>query len=235
MKSLVFIVCIYFAPNLFAQIDTNCISTRWIAVKNDEHNRDLFKEWRTAETDLLYVIRELTIENKLEIYNENRGYYNSTNWYPIPYVKHHIDSSTMDTLYSEFKSEYFEFIVQSDTPLTDEYGDPKVVTYPDGTQSYVYPPPRVYQLLTHKLLEIRIKEELLLDSITNQRNFVATGISFYYGDEQKGRELFWVNLQELYNALDDKKKYKWYEMLKKRRYSGFQYMQVPCSDNLIRY
>lgn len=235
MKYLTFLLCIYFFSYSFAQSDTNCISKRWIAVKNDQNNRDLFKEWRTAETDLLYVIRELTNENKLEIYNESRGYYNSLNWYPIPYVRHHIDSTTMDTLYSEFKSEYFEFIVQSDTPLTDEYGDPKILTLPDGTQSYLYPPPKVYQLLTHKLLEIRIKEELVIDELTKEHNFVATGISFYYGDEKKGNELFWVNLEELYDALDDKKKYKWYKMLTERRYSGFQYMQVPCSDNLIRY
>lgn len=230
MKSRIVIVLILLSGFSFAQ-DTNCIKSRWIALKNVDANNTLFD----TTYSILKTIKSNVEANKMAIYCQGSNAFNRGEWYPIPYVEYEINKATLDTIYEVYRSNYFEIGVQSDIPLTDEYGDPRIVTLPDGTQEFVYPPAEIQIIDLDKITEIRIKEERVQNSM-GEFYFKPTGMSFYmdYG-QWRGRELFWVSVDELFKATSEIEAFPWYNFIVGQKHQGFQYMQVACEDEFIRY
>lgn len=223
----------------FSQLtDTTCIQSRWIALKPNDVNENIFLSNRdsTEDIDLVFVIKRLVEKGELTIYTQDAGPHGGKGWYYIDY-KQSLEDLLKDSLDHWGYDFYFEIMQQSDYPLVDEYGDPMVITHPDGTQSFVYPPPTSYVFPSKICDEIRIKESRTFNSKTKSYEFQPVGLSFYFKGNYsyRGHEKFWVDLNELFNALDNKEKYPWYDVIINKQYYGFQYMQTSCYDEEIKY
>lgn len=235
------IIATLFPIIAFGQLtDTTCIKTRWLALKKTDVNKDLFLLDSTFNDslDLVFTIKRLVESDKINIYKQNYSpgsNYDVNSWYYIDYDKE-IEENLKDSLSFWAKDPYFQITVQSDYPMTDEYGDPMVRTNPDGTQEYLYPPPDIYVFPSKECDEIRIKENRIFNESSNQYDFVAVGLSFYFKGSRyyRGYEKFWVDLEELLSALENKSKYPWYSAIVNKNYQGFQYMQVSCYDDEIK-
>lgn len=233
-----FIIAIVFPIVAFGQLtDTTCIKSRWISLKPNDFNKDIFLIDSTLNDslDIVYVIKRLVENRQLKIYNQNSGTRGTFGWYYIDYNKE-IEENTRDSMISN-KDPYFQISQPSYYPLVDEYGEPKVVKLTNGTYGIEYPPPTIYVFQLSNCDEIRIKEDRVYNESTKQFEFKPVGISFYFkGDKYKrGREKFWVDLNELFVALNNKENYPWYNAISNKRYQGFQYMQVSCYDEEIKY
>lgn len=225
------IFCFSLSFGAFSQSDTACVKTRWISVKNHEQNAVLFD----TTTSILKTIRDLVHENKLTIYHQENTRFNSGKWYPIPLVD--IDSTYIDygSYESDIYNEIFTIRVQSDIALVDEYGDQLIKTDDYGMEYFVYPKPDLYVFRIEDITEIRIREERKYTKINSafEDDFHPTGISFFIKNNYETRELFWVDLNELNSKIENT--HPWQSFLQNKEYSGFQYMQVSCYDDLIRY
>lgn len=236
-------ICMKFIPFLFlltsfcthAQLsDTTCIGARWIALKPSETNKDLFMIGDSASMrlDLLIVIKNLVDEGKMNIYKANEGPAWTKNWYRIPYDQE-MEDLMKDPMREYVINHYFEMRYQSDIPLVDDYGDP-ILIYDSTTKMdhYVYPAPEIRLLTTLHCSEIRIRENRYFDTKTGSFQYKPVAMSFYFKDDnfREGQEKFWINLNELFNVLEDKEQYPWYDAILKQRYKGFQYMQSPCEE-----
>jgi hypothetical protein len=232
------IIAILFPIVAFGQLtDTTCIKSRWIALKPSNINKDIFLLDSTLNDtlDLVFVIKKLVEEKKLKIYTQNSGPHGLKGWYFIDYQKE-MEENLKDSMSFWNTDPYFQITEHSYYPMVDEYGDPLVVTLPDGTQAIKYPPPNIYVFPSKKCDEIRIKEDWIYNEKTKKYEFVPVGLSFYFkgGKYSRGNEKFWVDLNQLFNAVDMKLNYPWYNALVNKKYQGFQYMQVSCYDDEIK-
>ncbi len=221
---------------IFGQLtDTTCIKSRWIALKPTKINEDIFLlgSNNNDSLDLVFTIKNLVDQKKLNIYNQNEGPYGIKGWYFIDYV---YENKLKESLEKSSKNDYFEISVPSTLPIANMYGEDSVITLADGTVQNVYPEPKVYVFPSKECDEIRIKEDRIFNKSTKKYEFKPVGLSFYFkGDKySRGNEKFWVDLNELFSQLDDKNKYPWYNSIKNQKYSGFQYMQVSCYDDEIK-
>ena len=223
--------CFLLSFGAFSQSDTTCLKTRWISVKNSQQNAVLFD----TTSSILKTIRDLVHENKLTIYHQDNARFNYGKWYPIPLVK--TDSTYID--YGAYEADLYNGIftirVPSDEILVDEYGDQLIKTDDYGMEYFVYPEPNVYVFRLEDISEVRIREErtYIEKTSTFEDEFHPTGISFYIKNQYETRELFWVDLDELNGQTEGD--HPWKSFLQNKEYAGFQYMQVSCYDNLIRY
>lgn len=208
-----------------SQSDTTCFSRRWISLQK-EGNETLF------DKEFILKIHELVGSNELEIYSESRDNETFGQWYPIPEIEVFLAPNEIDTLYLNKRTDYLEFLVQSDIPLTDEYGDPMIKTLADGTQMYIYPPATVYPITLDDISEMRILE-VRDESSVDTESMKPYGISICRTDRYHNRELFWIKLDELSNALKDTPS--WIQFITDKKYKGFQYMQTSCYNDMIRY
>jgi hypothetical protein len=223
------IILLCFLPTLCLghYTDTTCISARWIALKNNDINHGIFGQDSILvdSMDIVNVIRKLVEAKKINLYHSS-GAPGDTKELSI---FNHLDivdwyNSEVDSLFQS--DPFFEISVQSDYPMVDEYGDPVIVTFPDGTQAFQYPPPHISRYTSGECQEIRIKEKYVSDLDHISSKFEPVAISFVV----RGTHLFWVDLQELWSQLDQNSNYVWMNMIKKQEYQGFQYMQRSCYD-----
>lgn len=240
MGKIIFIALLLPVIGLGQITDTTCIKSRWIALKPTKINQNVFLLDSTVNEnlDLVFTIKRLVESDKINIYNQNsspNGNSDINSWYYIDYNKE-MEENLKDSFMYWSKDPYFEISVQSDYPMVDEYGDNLIVTLPDGAQSFKYPPPDIYIFPSRECDEIRIKENRILNDQTNEYEFIPVGLSFYFNGSKywRGHEKFWVDLNELFNALENKNEFPWYETIINRKYEGFQYMQVSCYDDEIK-
>lgn len=221
----------------YAQMtDTTCIQSRWIACKPIDANHSMFPFAKDSieKHDMVHLIKELVELKKMKIYSRNEGRDNTKGWSFIDYNSE-IEERKKDSLIWD-KDPYFEISVQSDMPLVDEYGDPVIRLTDDGFQEFVYPPAEVYVFATIECAEVHIKEERFVNDATNEIEFRPVGLSFYFkGSEySRGKERFWIDLDEFFNVLENKESHPWYNLIIERKYQGFQYMQTSCYDLEIK-
>lgn len=232
VRFVLFLFLLSFSFETQAQSDTACVSKRWIAVKNTEANAVLFD----TSTTILKAIRDLVESNKIMLYNTECRGYGDKEWYPIQSV----ENDTRRSDYQDYLAPdpgVFSIRVQSDMPYVDDYGDLLIQVDEYGNQMYVYDPPETYTFKLTEISEIRIREEHSFNEETGvfEGDFRATGISFHIKNTSEIRELFWVSIDELNNKIAHPTSYPWHSFLENKKYSGFQYMQVSCYDDLIRY
>jgi len=95
----------------------------------------------------------------------------------------------------------------SDIPLTDEYGDPIIVTLPDGTEYYQYPPPDTLWYADKDIIKYKLRVSILFNKNGVEKKRVIKSIApvVYTMEEAPDgtksitgeRELFWLNFKEL--------------------------------------
>ncbi len=220
--------------------DTTCISARWIALSPTEKNATIFGLDSTLaeEADLIRVIQRFVENNELRNYREEKDPNGNHEWYFIDYQKELHNAIDDTNNWDDWRPYFTMYRPQPDIPIVDEFGEPMTMFNPaTGFEEYVYPTREVYYFATKQIDEIRIKEKRILNPSTNQYEFVPVGLSFYFKSDEfySGYEVFWVDLRELFKIIDEKNKYPWYKTLSKKEYQGFQYMQVSCYNNELRY
>ena len=234
-----FLLAFLFPYPLVGQLtDTTCIASRWIALKPNETNKDIFLLDTNIhqELDLVVVIKDLVERKKIKIYTQNGGPHLLKGWSFIDYNLE-LEQRMKDSSMFWIGDPYFQISFQSGYPMVDEFGNPIIHTEPNGGQSLIYPPPTIYVFPSKECDEIRIKENRVYNEISKKHEYVPVGLSFYFKGNKyiRGHEKFWIDLKELFDALEDKSKFPWYDAITSKRYSGFQYMQVSCYDDEIKY
>lgn len=207
----------------------DCIKTRWIAVQNDSANQHLFdsKNKRIDSVDVFQELKKLVEDLKLRIYSKSVGFNSDSEEMAVNYSR--IVECWNKNLDSMYKYDpFFEFIIQSDIPLVDDYGDPMIYTDSTGTQMYMYPNPERKRIILGDLYELRIRE----DKVNDQ--FVPTTVSFCVKRNRKVKSIFWVNLQDALNVAENEKLKNWIQSILDKKYNGFQYMQSSCDDKFNR-
>lgn len=233
MKQLLIISLLFPLMSLTQLTDTTCVKYRWIALEPIEINKDIFLLDSTIsdELDLVHTIKRLVEKNRINIYKQNEGPLGLEGWYYIDYQEE-LENKLKDSL-SYWKSDpFFEILVGHDKPMVNMYGEDSITK----NGEFIYPAPKVYVFPTRECDEVRIKEERKYNDSTNKFEFVPVGLSFYFNGHKysRGHEKFWVDLQELFKAIEVKSKYPWYDALTNKNYRGFQYMQVSCYDDVIK-
>jgi hypothetical protein len=222
--------------------DTTCIQSRWIALKPTQVNALIFGSDTTLseDLDLIHVIRVLVEKEELQIYNQKNRVKSNHEWYEIEFqndIHDYINYMSDGDAPSKWAPFFTLYGVQSDMPLTDEYGEPLTRLTAEGFEEYIYPPRDVYYYPTKEVDEIRIKENRVFNEKTKKFEFQPVGLSFYFrgSDYYRGHEAFWVDLVELQKALKNNTNFPWYKSIYEKNYQGFQYMQVSCYDSEIKY
>lgn len=272
MKHLLAIILLCPFLSMGQLTDTTCIQSRWIAIKPNEINKDIFllDSLNDETLDLVFVIKKLVEESKINIYNQtnNRWRLGEKDWYYISY-KEELRRNLKDSAVIN-KDPYFQELVYSKEPIFNENGEPKhFLNQLTGFEEVRFPPPETHVFPSKECDEIRIKESRIYNESTKKYEFIPIGLSFYFKEkrmdyaeiirnsswvdlvsdyaiiifgegesdtwEGRGHEKFWVNLNELFEVLDDKSKYPWYEAIVNKKYHGFQYMQTSCDDDGIKY
>ena len=216
--------------------DTTCIKSRWIALKPTEVNKNIFLLDSTFNDslDLVFTIKRLVENEKINIYNQNHspnGNADIYSWYNINHNRT-LEERKNDSIDYILSDPYFEIVVLAVEPYMSSFGEDSV----SNSGELIYPPPTIYTFPARECDEIRIKENRVFNERTDQYEFIAVGLSFYFsgGRYRRGYEKFWVDLKQLFNAIEDNDKYPWYKAIINKEYQGFQYMQVSCYHDKIR-
>ncbi len=237
MKKSIFLVILTPLLSLSQMTDTTCIKSRWIALKPNETNKDIFSLDPQFDVNLvlLHVIKRLVETGKLDIYEQDQNAFGKAGWDKI-YYEVELKRKPEDPESVEYNY-FFENGIQSSLPLINSEGYDSITFKNDGAFYFVYETPKIYTINTLSLEEIRIKEDRIFNKEKNEFEFVTVGIGFYsqIGLDRSGKEKFWISLEELFAVLNDKEKYSWYTAIVNQNYQGFQYMQLSCYDDKIRY
>lgn len=141
---------------------------------------------------------------------------------------------------------------QSDVPLTDEYGDPIVITLPDGTQSFKYPPADTIRYVSKDIVQYRLKEDWFLDkerSVLDVRIIAIAPVVHKIEEDAQGnamiagtQELFWLyfphcrfvfNNYFVYNDKNDSQWMSFDDVFWKRRFNAVMYKESNTYDRKI--
>jgi hypothetical protein len=214
--------------------ESTCIKSKWLSLELNEENQDIFlaEPNMDASSDIVFVIKALLGQDKLKIY-EQSALASGAAWSPIDY-KAIIKKNQNDPTQPLPINPFFERVRQSDLPLVDENGDALIRVNEEGISEYVYPPIESQAFLSNDCDEIRIKEDRVFNEVTKKYEFVPVGVAFFfrsYGNDQP-KELFWVDLNELFKAMDTSMDYSWAAALREKRYAGKQYMQIACDEEV---
>jgi gliding motility associated protien GldN len=142
---------------------------------------------------------------------------------------------------------------QSDIPLTDEYGDPLIITDPvTGVQSYKYPPRDTTWYQSEHIVQYRIKEDWFLDkqrSVLDQRIIGIAPVRYKYEEDANGKktisgmqEMFWLyfphcrfvfNNYFVYNEKNDAQWMSFDDLFWKRRFNSVIIKESNVHDREI--
>jgi len=221
-KILTFSFAILFVLNVNSQLtDTTCIKTRWISLKNTSQNNLLFNNLYTDKT-IFEELKKLVENGTVSIYNEVEGYQNREKWTSIK-----TDTSSKH-LENSFQ---YLFKIPSSIPLLDMFGEDSIKIV-NGISHYVYPKSEIITFNLSEIKEIRIRE----NKVPNTKNeFTPVGIGFVSTSIGIQKEIFWVYFNNLSENVKLKENINWCSSIKNKQYSGFQYFQISCSDDKLRY
>lgn len=219
--------------------DTTCLKSRWIALKPTAAHADIFCLDSTIETkkDMIRVIQTLVEDGEINLYSQNGGPNGKLSWNYIDYQLE-VKKANADSLFFKNKQPYFTmFGPQSDQPLSNDFGEPATRINANGVEEFLYPSREIFYFPTRIIDEIRIKENRVFNKQTKQFEFIPVGFSFYFNGDRysRGYELFWIDLNELTKAIPKEGQYPWYDAIVNKKYQGFQYMQVSCYDQEVKY
>lgn len=133
---------------------------------------------------------------------------------------------------------------QSDIPETDEYGDPVVITMPDGSQTFKYPPRDTIWYTSKDIIQYRMKEDWFFDkerSVLDVRILALAPVVYKVEEDANGkqsingtRELFWLYFPHCrfifnnYFSYNDKNDAQWMsfdDLFWKRRFNAVIYKE----------
>ena len=203
------------------------------------------------------VIRQHVLSGDLRVfspYNPNNqfgewdGYQLKYPVDPEPGLNYYTDSA-----YREDMIYFLGFLgPQSDIPLTDQYGDPIVITLPDGTQEMQYTPRDTVWYTSKDIIQYRIKEDWFFDkerSVLDVRILAIAPVVYDMVLDANGnasisgtKELFWLyfphcrfvlNNYFVYNDKNDAQWMSFDDLFWKRRFNGVLYKESNVWDRQI--
>jgi len=143
--------------------DSDCHSTRWILVKNNKQNADLF-------ASLPEIFEEIKRQNDLEVLFATRE---TVEVGPLIDEKGKlIINETEDGGQAFVYQDKTVTLVQSDVPLVDNTGNPIIVTSDDGMASFVFPNPEIVGLNTDVPLVDENGKPIIQTTDEGKMNFV---------------------------------------------------------------
>lgn len=141
---------------------------------------------------------------------------------------------------------------QSDIPLTDEFGDPIIITLPDGTQEFKYPPRDTIWYNSADIVQYRLKEDWFFDkerSVLDVRIIALAPVVYGKEEDSQGKvtitgleELFWLyfphcrfvfNNYFVYNDQNDAQWMSFDDLFWKRRFNAVAYKESNTYDRKI--
>lgn len=227
MKFAFYFFFVIFSINGFSQSnDSVCNKARWISIKNTDSNKVLFThEGNEIEKSLIRQVKYLVESKNMNIYKVDHNFALQHGWFIIP------DFSVNNDQYVDYLAEtenFFTITNESKTPLVDDFGEPIIVYLENGRQDYIYSNPEIYSINMNEITEIRIEEtKNKLD--LSKDDYHLKGFSFCLKANSNVIELFWVDANEFKQLLEGTD-FPWYNFLFEKKYSGFQYMQIPCIE-----
>ncbi len=159
-----------------------------------------------------------------------------------------------DSLYREEVFYYFGTLSKDPNaqPLTDEFGDPIVDSFPDGTTAYRYPPADTNWFKTEDIVQYRMKEDWFFDkerSVLDVRIIAIAPVIQEINTDGNGnksfgrmRELFWLyfphcrfvfNNYFVYNDQNDAQWMSFDDLFWKRRFSSVIYKESNTFDRNV--
>lgn len=173
-------------------------------------------------------------------------------------LKYPIDPEPGLTFYTDsaFRDEMTYYLgtlgPASDIPLTDEYGDPIVITNPDGSQEFKYPPRDTIWYTSEDIIQYRIKEDWFFDkerSVLDVRIIALAPVVYIIEEDANGvksisgtKELFWMyfphcrfvfNNYFVYNSSNDAQWMSFDDLFWKRRFNSVIYKESNEYDRDI--
>ena len=200
--------------NSFSQSNnSDCIQSRWISLKLSTENAALFSN--ESKKSMLASIQKMYEENSeqhaLLIYNKKNN------------------SMSQQCRLTKDVNEDYTLLEESTTPLANMYGEDSTVTLNDGNISFIYPPSKEFKFSSKDVVEIRMKEDRILNKETNQYVYVPIEFSIVVLRNGFNMEVFWIDVRELIR--DPSNKYTdWAQTILNKKYKGFQYQQTPCQE-----
>lgn len=158
-----------------------------------------------------------------------------------------------DSLYRESLTSYFGRLgEQSDIPLTDEFGEPRVITLANGDKTFEYEPRDTIWYTSKDIVQYRIKEDWIFDknrSAIDRRIIAIAPVVLEKGVDANGneiivgvKELFWLyfphmryilNNYNVYNERNDSQWMSFDDLFWKRRFSAVIYKESNTADRAI--
>lgn len=122
--------------------------------------------------------------------------------YPIKGTKASDNFLTSQELRDKMCYYLGQFGLQSDIPMTTMYGEDSVVTLPDGTMSFVYPPSDYFWFLDTDIIKYRVRINVLVNKNGKEKKRVIKAIAPVTSEIENGqikneRELFWLDYNEI--------------------------------------
>lgn len=215
----------------------DCRHLQWISLKNTSANNPLF----TPDANgLLKTIAQLSERGDLELYHEVTHSNTEQLWYNIAgmqhdlYNKKHEYTYDLSATYDSTRTDYVRILDSETLPYVNLYGEDSM-HFEGGILHFVYPPPAVYRLNTSAITEIRIKEEVFVLPGKEGYGIRPVGISFLINHNGNLLEPFWVDLERLFALVKESEEKPWVQLLKDRKYIGYQFLQTNCGETFIRW
>lgn len=203
------------------------------------------------------VIRQHVLNGDLRVFSPYNPYNQFGEWdgdqlkYPVdpqPGMNYYTDST--------YREELLYFLgklgPQSDVPLTDEFGDPIIITTPDGFEAYQYPPQDTIWYTSKDIIQYRLKEDWFFDkerSVLDVRIIAIAPVIYKKEVDATGgesisgtRELFWLyfphcrfvfNNYFVYNDKNDSQWMSFDDLFWKRRFNAVMYKESNNYDRKI--
>lgn len=214
--------------------DTTCIKSRWISVKPNEINKPLFSPLEDG-SHVLFFIKGLLESDSLTQWTTIYPYFHELAWNWAKYdVISQNEIDRVDTIFADKTSKQFYIVLPEETtPFANMYGEDSIRQGDDGKSYFIYPHRTVYHIDTEKHLEIVIQEDRVFDKKNNMYYFEPVRIGFLENNDWGNNfdDLFWIDVKDLCNKLEQKEFIKWSKFLKEKKYKGFQYAQKSCYDD----
>jgi gliding motility associated protien GldN len=159
-----------------------------------------------------------------------------------------------DSLYRDKLVYFFGRLgAQSDVPLTDENGDPIIITLPDGSQGYKYAPQDTIWYTSKDIIQYKIKEDWFFDkerSVLDQRIIALAPVVYKVSEDATTgkktitgtQDLFWLyfphcrfvfNNYFVYNDANDAQWMSFDDLFWKRKFSCVIYKESNTYDRFI--
>jgi len=193
-------------------------------------------------------LRVFSPYNPNNVFGERDGYQLKYPVDPEPGLNYFTDS-----IYREEMVYYLgKMGIQSDIADVDDYGDPIVITLPDGTETYQYPPPDTIRYTSKDIIQYRIKEDWFFDkerSVLDVRILALAPVVYKIEEDANGNksiagteELFWLyfphcrfvlNNYFVYNDKNDAQWMSFDDLFWKRRFNSVLYKESNVYDRKI--